>query len=109
MPLYEYPCRACDHHFELLVRESTKLECPKCAGTELGKQLSVFAVSAPASGGPSRMAGPAAVRRLRRSARRRQLLELRSCGYQLRLESDGFSRRQLSPSLSLRCRAYSDR
>ena len=51
MPLYEYRCRSCDNQFELLVRESTKLECPKCAGTELDKQLSVFAVSAPASGG----------------------------------------------------------
>jgi putative FmdB family regulatory protein len=57
MPLYEYECRACDHHFELLVRESTRLECPKCAATELSKQLSVFAVSAP-SAGPTRMAGP---------------------------------------------------
>jgi putative FmdB family regulatory protein len=46
MPLYEYLCRSCNNHFELLVRESTKLECPKCAGTELDKQLSVFAVSA---------------------------------------------------------------
>ncbi len=50
MPLYEYQCTACDHQFELLVRESTKFECPKCAATELSKQLSVFAVSAPSSG-----------------------------------------------------------
>jgi putative FmdB family regulatory protein len=58
MPLYEYQCRACDHQFELLVRESTALECPKCTGKDLEKQLSVFAVNAP-SAGPSRMAGPA--------------------------------------------------
>jgi putative FmdB family regulatory protein len=58
MPLYEYQCRSCDHQFELLVRESTTLACPKCSGTELDKQLSVFAVGAPSSG-PSRMAGPA--------------------------------------------------
>jgi putative FmdB family regulatory protein len=51
MPLFEYQCRACDHQFELLVRESTRLACPRCAGTELDKLLSVFAVSAPASGG----------------------------------------------------------
>jgi putative FmdB family regulatory protein len=57
MPLFEYACRDCDNHFELLVRESTKLECPKCASTALDKQLSVFAVSAPSSGAP-RMAGP---------------------------------------------------
>jgi len=58
MPLFEYACRDCDHHFELLVRESTKFECPKCASEKLDKQLSVFAVSAPSSGS-SRMAGPA--------------------------------------------------
>jgi putative FmdB family regulatory protein len=58
MPLFEYACRECDHHFELLVREATKLECPKCASAHLDKQLSVFAVSAPSSGS-SRMAGPA--------------------------------------------------
>jgi putative FmdB family regulatory protein len=58
MPLFEYACRQCDHRFELLVRESTKLECPKCLGTALDKQLSVFAVSAPASAGPRQM-GPA--------------------------------------------------
>jgi putative FmdB family regulatory protein len=58
MPLFEYACRECDHHFELLVREATKLECPKCDSTELDKQLSVFAVSAPGAT-PARMAGPA--------------------------------------------------
>ena len=58
MPLFEYRCGGCDHQFELLVRQSTKLECPKCAGTQLVKQLSVFAVSAP-SGGASRDFGPA--------------------------------------------------
>jgi putative FmdB family regulatory protein len=59
MPLFEYSCRDCDNHFELLVRESTKLECPKCAGTTLDKLLSVFAVSAPgSSSGMPRMAGP---------------------------------------------------
>ncbi|OFW41648.1 MAG: hypothetical protein A3J29_11690 [Acidobacteria bacterium RIFCSPLOWO2_12_FULL_67_14b] len=60
MPLYEYQCRSCDHTFELLVRESTRLECPKCASLELDKQLSVFAVSAPSGGTMPRSAGPAA-------------------------------------------------
>jgi putative FmdB family regulatory protein len=46
MPLYEYHCTSCEHDFELLVRESTELKCPSCAGTELEKQLSVFAVGA---------------------------------------------------------------
>jgi putative FmdB family regulatory protein len=59
MPLFEYQCRSCQHAFELLVRESTKLECPQCRATELDKQLSVFAVSAPASAG-TRQTGPAA-------------------------------------------------
>ncbi len=60
MPLYEYQCRSCDHTFELLVRESTRFECPKCASVELDKQLSVFAVSAPSGGALPRNAGPAA-------------------------------------------------
>jgi putative FmdB family regulatory protein len=59
MPLFEYACRDCDHHFELLVRQSTKLECPKCASSALDKQLSVFAVSAPSASGSS-MAAPSA-------------------------------------------------
>ena len=56
MPLFEYECRTCHHQFELLVRESTTLECPSCRATDLEKQLSVFAVSAPAgrqASGPS--------------------------------------------------------
>jgi len=46
MPLYEYECRSCHQHFELLVRDSTVLECPSCNSRELEKQLSVFAVGA---------------------------------------------------------------
>ncbi|MFN7978768.1 MAG: zinc ribbon domain-containing protein [Vicinamibacterales bacterium] len=57
MPLYEYRCQECDHGFELLVRESTTLECPACHGQKLEKQLSVFAVSAPGAS-PMRAAGP---------------------------------------------------
>jgi putative FmdB family regulatory protein len=58
MPLFEYECRTCRHHFELLVRESTELECPSCRGTDLEKQLSVFAVSAPGEGRLPRAASP---------------------------------------------------
>ncbi len=60
MPMYEYQCRSCDHKFELLVRESTRYECPKCTGRELEKQLSVFAVSAAAGSGMSMTTPPAA-------------------------------------------------
>jgi len=49
MPLYEYRCEACQHGFELLVRESTSLECPACHSPRLEKQLSVFAVSSPSA------------------------------------------------------------
>jgi putative FmdB family regulatory protein len=49
MPLYEYECQNCHHHFELLVREQTVLACPSCQSQELEKQLSVFAVGAPAT------------------------------------------------------------
>lgn len=44
MPLYEYQCQGCQHRFELLVRESTRFQCPACGGTDLARQLSVFAV-----------------------------------------------------------------
>jgi putative FmdB family regulatory protein len=58
MPLFEYECRACHHQFELLVRESTELACPSCRGTQLDKQLSVFAVSAPGASRPVRAMSP---------------------------------------------------
>jgi putative FmdB family regulatory protein len=45
MPIYEYICKDCDKQFELLIRESTVLECPSCKSRKLEKQLSVFAVS----------------------------------------------------------------
>ena len=55
MPLYEYRCEDCQTEFELLVRESTTLECPACHGARLEKQLSVFAV---AGDQPMRAAAP---------------------------------------------------
>jgi putative FmdB family regulatory protein len=51
MPLYEYECRNCHHHFELLVRSQTVPACPSCDSPEVDKQLSVFAVGAGVSGG----------------------------------------------------------
>ncbi|MEZ5287211.1 MAG: zinc ribbon domain-containing protein [Vicinamibacterales bacterium] len=58
MPLYEYECRSCHQHFELLVRESTEFECPSCHGHDLEKQLSVVAVSATAGRPAPVAAGP---------------------------------------------------
>jgi putative FmdB family regulatory protein len=46
MPLFEYECRSCGRRFEYLTRAGASQECPGCAGRELDKQLSVFAVSA---------------------------------------------------------------
>ena len=42
MPIYEYVCKECEKSFELLVRASTKVECPSCHGTTLDKKLSIF-------------------------------------------------------------------
>ena len=49
MPIFEYICKECDHQFEALVYGKQKAECPKCHGSELAPQLSVFAVSAKGS------------------------------------------------------------
>jgi putative FmdB family regulatory protein len=51
MPLFEYECRGCGHHFEHLTRGSDAPACPACAGVDLQKLLSVFAVNT--SGGAS--------------------------------------------------------
>jgi putative FmdB family regulatory protein len=59
MPLYEYRCEACDHTFELLVRGNTELKCPACAGTQLERQFSVFAVGAESPKAGARSASPA--------------------------------------------------
>jgi len=48
MPIFEYDCLSCDHHFETIVLSAReKVSCPKCASKKVDKQLSVF--SAPAS------------------------------------------------------------
>ena len=46
MPIFEYICKDCDHQFEALVYGKQKVACPKCRGSKLAPQLSVFAVSA---------------------------------------------------------------
>jgi putative FmdB family regulatory protein len=50
MPLFEYACRNCGHRFEYLTREGQSPRCPTCAGSELERQLSVFAVSSSSGG-----------------------------------------------------------
>ncbi|HTW59393.1 MAG TPA: zinc ribbon domain-containing protein [Terriglobales bacterium] len=49
MPIFEYICKECEHHFEVLVYGKEKAACPKCHATKLEPQLSVFAVSAKSS------------------------------------------------------------
>lgn len=44
MPLYEYVCRACGAEFEALVRGADTPACPACAGTDLERLVSLFAV-----------------------------------------------------------------
>lgn len=42
MPLYEYRCRECDEHFELLVYSADEsVACPKCESAQVDKQLSL--------------------------------------------------------------------
>ena len=43
MPLYEYKCQGCGHHFEYLTRAEQSPACPTCQGQNLQKLLSVFA------------------------------------------------------------------
>jgi putative FmdB family regulatory protein len=58
MPLFEYECRSCGHQFEYLTRDGLTPNCPSCAGENLQKLLSVFAVSA----GDSTSGGGASMR-----------------------------------------------
>lgn len=50
MPIYEYQCRSCGAEFEALVRGGAAAPvCPACAGTDLERVLSMFAVSSEAT------------------------------------------------------------
>jgi len=57
MPIFEYVCKSCNHPFEALVYGDQKAECPKCHGSKLTQQLSVFAVTAKSSSVSSAPAG----------------------------------------------------
>ncbi len=50
MPIFEYVCKRCQHHFEAIVQGAALPECPVCASKELEKQLSVFAVGGKSAG-----------------------------------------------------------
>jgi putative FmdB family regulatory protein len=46
MPIYEYECQKCSHHFEfLLIPSSPAPECPECRHKKLNKLISLCAVS----------------------------------------------------------------
>ena len=47
MPLYEYDCRSCKHHFEQLVRKGDTPACPACRSEDLERAISSFAVTTP--------------------------------------------------------------
>jgi putative FmdB family regulatory protein len=52
MPLYEYLCEGCELRFERYVRSfGEAVACPRCAGQEVEKLLSSFAVAG-GSGAP---------------------------------------------------------
>jgi len=46
MPIYEYECQKCGHHFEYLILPSSPTaQCPKCRTEKLNKLVSLCAVS----------------------------------------------------------------
>jgi len=44
MPMFDYVCRSCDHHFELLMRARDVARCVACGSAEVEKLLSVPAL-----------------------------------------------------------------
>jgi len=59
MPIYEFHCAKCGEDSEVLVRSSNweGTPCPHCGSKKLSKKLSVFASSAPDSGGTAPACG----------------------------------------------------
>ena len=61
MPLYEYHCPSCQHHFEEIVSSHAKADqvpCPKCGHEKPDRPLSAFAVGS-SSGALRTVGGPA--------------------------------------------------
>jgi putative FmdB family regulatory protein len=53
MPIYEYRCKSCESHFDVLQRvdeEKKDLRCPKCGHEKVEKQFSAFATTGGSSG-----------------------------------------------------------
>ena len=52
MPIYEYSCGACHHHFEALqkISEGLKRQCPACGKIKLKKMISQVAFRLKGSG-----------------------------------------------------------
>jgi putative FmdB family regulatory protein len=48
MPIHEYQCRACGHHFETLVRGREQAACPSCHSADIERLLSSFGVGSEA-------------------------------------------------------------
>ncbi|WP_146373476.1 FmdB family zinc ribbon protein [Symmachiella macrocystis] len=51
MPIFEYACSACQHEFELLVRNGEQVKCPDCGAGKLEKLLSAPAAHATRTAG----------------------------------------------------------
>lgn len=66
MPIFEYTCRLCGHRFDALVLRHTKPVCPRCAGEDLERLISVPAVH---SEGTHQLALKAAKQRDKKLAR----------------------------------------
>jgi putative FmdB family regulatory protein len=49
VPIYEYVCMQCESHFEELVRNGERPDCPECGAADVRKQLSVFSAHASSS------------------------------------------------------------
>lgn len=58
MPIFEYSCRHCEHHFETIVLSTREIvSCPECHSKSVEKLLSLFSAPGtnkevtPATGG----------------------------------------------------------
>lgn len=63
MPIYEYECRKCRHHFEeLIFTADTPIICPECRSDQVEKAFSTFGVGStyksPCESGACGLPGP---------------------------------------------------